>query len=205
MQELTDEEKRNLADFGWRIRNLYTLVTDEGVEMPFVPNEEQLAFADNIWYRNLILKARQLGFTTLIDVIALDQCLFNDNFTAVIIADSRENAEKIFRNQVKRVYERLPELVGRSRYRTAGWRQTLVHLAAQQGLSTERILQETDPSDLMEGLYVKVEEEGRVLGRYKYVRASFLTAVLDSGSHWLSRPIVPNQLRAGVDLWDGPP
>lgn len=111
MSGLTEEEKRNLADFGWRIRNLYTLVTDEGVEMPFVPNDEQLAFADNIWYRNLILKARQLGFTTLIDVIALDQTIFNANFTAVIIADSKENAEKIFRNKVKRVYERLPELV----------------------------------------------------------------------------------------------
>ena len=30
---------------------------------------------------------------------------------------------------------------------------------------------------------------------------SFLTSVVESGSHWLSRPIVPNQLRAGVDLF----
>jgi hypothetical protein len=46
----------------------------------------------------------------------------------------------------------------------------------------------------MEGLYIKVEEDGQVLQRYKYVRASFLTTVIDSGSHWLSRPIVPNRL-----------
>ena len=38
----------------------------------------------------------------------------------------------------------------------------------------------------------KVEEEGEVRARYKYVRADFLTAVLDSGTHWLRRPILPN-------------
>ena len=57
----------------------------------------------------------------------------------------------------------------------------------------------------MEGLYFKVEEDGRVVGRYKYVRASFLTRVLDSGSHWLTRPIVPNGLADGVDLFCGGP
>jgi hypothetical protein len=61
-------------------------------------------------------------------------------------------------------------------------------------LDVERIRCETDPSDAMEGLYIKVEEEGRVVARYKYIRADFLTAVLDSGTHWLRRPIVPNQV-----------
>jgi len=51
------------------------------------------------------------------------------------------------------------------------------------------------------GLYVKVEADGRVLERYKLLRASFLDTVAQSGSHWLDRPIVPNQLRPGVDLF----
>jgi hypothetical protein len=55
----------------------------------------------------------------------------------------------------------------------------------------------------MEGLYIKVEEDGRVIERYKYIRASFLASVLDSGGHWLKRPIVPNQLQDGVDLFGG--
>jgi hypothetical protein len=55
----------------------------------------------------------------------------------------------------------------------------------------------------MEGLYVKVEEQGRVVERYKFIRASFLTTVLDSGSHWLRRPILANQLAEGVDLFGG--
>ena len=52
-----------------------------------------------------------------------------------------------------------------------------------------------------EGLYLKIEEDGVVVERYKWVRASFLTAVLDSGGHWLDRPIVPNRLADGVDLF----
>ena len=60
---------------------------------------------------------------------------------------------------------------------------------------------ETDRSDSMEGLYVKVEEGGRVVERYKFIRADYLAVVLQSGSHWLDRPILPNGLRPGVDLF----
>ena len=37
------------------------------------------------------------------------------------------------------------------------------------------------------------------------IRTPFLTAVVDSETHWLQRPIVPNQLADGVDLFGGPP
>lgn len=55
--------------------------------------------------------------------------------------------------------------------------------------------------ETMEGLYIKHEEGGYVVGRYKYVRASFLQAVADSGEHWMDRPIEQNRLRDGVDLF----
>jgi hypothetical protein len=53
----------------------------------------------------------------------------------------------------------------------------------------------------MEGLYLKHEENGLVLARCKYVRTDFPQAVAESDTHWMDRPIVPNQLRAGVDLF----
>jgi len=62
------------------------------------------------------------------------------------------------------------------------------------------LLAQADPTDLAEGLYLKVEDAGRVVARYKLVRRSFSSFVLDSGSHWLERPILPNRLREGVDL-----
>jgi hypothetical protein len=54
----------------------------------------------------------------------------------------------------------------------------------------------------MEGLYVKVEEDGEVAERHKFIRPSFLTAVLESGSHWMERPIIPNQLCQGIDIFE---
>jgi hypothetical protein len=93
--------------------------------------------------------------------------------------------------------------VGPSLYKSPSWRESLRAAAGARGLDPEQTWKETDPSDWMEGLYIKVEEEGRVVERYKFIRASFLTTVLDSGSHWLRRPILPNQLAAGVDLFGG--
>lgn len=95
----------------------------------------------------------------------------------------------------------LPALVARSRYKSARWKDRLREAAAAAGVDPERVVRETDPSDDAEGLYVKVEDGGRVVERYKWIRAGFLTAVADSESHWLARPIVPNELAEGVDLY----
>ncbi len=95
----------------------------------------------------------------------------------------------------------LPAMVARSLYKTAAWRDRLAAAADDAGVARETAARETDPADLAEGLYVKVEADGEVVERYKWIRASFLTSVLDSGSHWLARPIVPNQLADGVDLF----
>jgi hypothetical protein len=100
--------------------------------------------------------------------------------------------------------EELPALVTRALYKTDRWRERLHELATREGLDPARIARETDPSDDAEGLYVKIEEEGRVAARFKWIRASYLTAVVDSESHWLARPIVPNQLADGVDLYAVP-
>jgi hypothetical protein len=53
----------------------------------------------------------------------------------------------------------------------------------------------------MEGLYIKVESDGVVHDRLKFVRADFVTRIVQSETHWQDRPIVPNQLAAGVDLF----
>lgn len=98
----------------------------------------------------------------------------------------------------------LTSLVAPSLYKTPAWRDRLNAAAAARGVGAEQVWRETDTSDLMEGLYIKVEEAGRVVVRYKFIRTSFLTAVLDSGTHWLRRPIIPNRLAADVDLFGGP-
>jgi hypothetical protein len=95
----------------------------------------------------------------------------------------------------------LTDLVGPSHFIAGNHRERLRELCRERALDPERVLHETDPSGLMEGLYIKVEEDGQVTGRYKYVRAGFLTTVLDSHSHWLDRPILPNGLAPGASLF----
>jgi len=90
--------------------------------------------------------------------------------------------------------------VGPSRFKTASWRDSLASQAAAQSLDVERVMAETDASPEMEGLYIKVEDERRVLDRLKWVRPGFLTAVVDSGTHWLARPIIPNRLAHNATL-----
>jgi len=104
-------------------------------------------------------------------------------------------AERSFRNK-----EDLVSLVGPSHFKTRTWRDRLRAAAEKEEIDVERAMRETDPSDEMEGLYIKVEDEERVLDRYKWVRRSFLTSVVDSGSHWLSRPILPNRLAGDATL-----
>jgi len=93
----------------WRICNLYHIVDERNQIVKFTPNDEQRDLYHSLHTRNLILKARQLGFTTLICILALDQCLFNKNFSAGIIAHNREDAEKFFRIKVMFAYQHLPE------------------------------------------------------------------------------------------------
>lgn len=88
----------------------------------------------------------------------------------------------------------LTRLVAPSRYKSPVWRRRLAEAASVAPHRPDLVARQSDPSDLMEGLYVKVEEHGAVVARYKYVRHDFLTRVIDAESHWQSRPILPNRL-----------
>jgi hypothetical protein len=77
--------------------------------VPFIPNRAQRRLMARLWHRNIIVKARQLGFTTLVAILWLDHALFNADQRCGIIAQDREAAEVIFRDKVVLAYERLPE------------------------------------------------------------------------------------------------
>lgn len=109
------ELARCLADPEWRLFSgcLYKIMIkgDDGeVEavIPFKPNRAQIRFVTRLWHRNIILKARQLGFTTLVSILWLDHALFNANQRCGIIAQDRDAAKVIFRDKVKFAYQNLP-------------------------------------------------------------------------------------------------
>lgn len=95
--------------------------------------------------------------------------------------------------------EDILKYLGDSNYITDAYIEHLREDAERLGLDADRVCRETDASRLMEGIYIKVEENGEVVDRMKYVRASFLQTEETPQSNWLDRPIVPNRITKTID------
>lgn len=103
-----EEHDPRLADREWRLNNLYTVLNEDGDLVRFRLRPAQLKLLRNMHYRNIILKARQLGFTTFICIFMLDYALFNRNKQLGIIAHTQTDATVIFR-KVKVAWENFPQ------------------------------------------------------------------------------------------------
>lgn len=89
--------------------------------------------------------------------------------------------------------------LGNSNYITNRHLQNLEAEAQKLNLNPTLQLLQTDNSMLMEGLYIKVEDDNQVVDRMKYVRYTFLQTVEESETHWLDRPIIPNKLTKNIN------
>lgn len=114
-----------LSDPHWRLCSgqLYKIKTkpkdengndDEEADaliVPFKPNRAQRRLMKHLHKRNIILKARQLGFTTFIAILFLDCALFAHKQrpeSCAIVAQTDEVAKEIFRDKIKFAYDQLP-------------------------------------------------------------------------------------------------
>src|ERR1035437_3681141 len=98
-----------IKDKRWRMKNLYWIITKDGTKELFSMNRAQRDFFENYlnpdepsknYHRHIILKSRQLGFTTFIDLYILDEILFNTNREGLIIAHKVEDAREIFDRKI---------------------------------------------------------------------------------------------------------
>jgi len=85
--------------------------------------------------------------------------------------------------------------------KSSRWKDVFETIVSQCDLDLEKEWERTDRSDLAEGVYIKIEEGDRTVGRLKWVRSGFLQTILENEEHWLSRPLIPNQLADGVDIF----
>ena len=99
----------NWRNAKWRLCNIYKITDKAGQTIPFRPNASQIKFLEDVHSKNVILKARQLGFTTFCCLIYLDACLFNENVRAGVIAHKLDDAKVIFRDKVKFPFDKLME------------------------------------------------------------------------------------------------
>jgi len=110
---MTDEQiadlKEKLKDQVWRLNNLYCVVDEKGKKVQFRLNDAQQRLLNQSWYRNVVLKARQLGATTYIQIFMLDSALFTQNLRCGVIAHTKEDAGVFFRDKIKFAYDNLPD------------------------------------------------------------------------------------------------
>jgi hypothetical protein len=93
------------------LHNLYWIKNKKGQKVKFEPNWAQKEILENLHYFNIILKARQLGITTLFAIYFLDMCLWNCNINAAIVADIQKNSLEIFQDKVKFAYDNLHPII----------------------------------------------------------------------------------------------
>lgn len=102
----------------------FTVVNKDKREEPFFLNDVQKEFINilNQAIKDfedglitsislLVLKGRQQGFTTLITAYQLAAIITRRNFEGLTLADESSNAEAIFQNKAKFIYDRLPEIL----------------------------------------------------------------------------------------------
>lgn len=105
---LTNKQKELLGSKDWRVSHLYKVKNKQKELVTFRRNKAQADFAKNKHTRNIILKSRQLGFTTDETIDALDDVLFSRNFDALFIAHTLEAAKDIFDNKIDLAWNNYP-------------------------------------------------------------------------------------------------
>jgi hypothetical protein len=105
--ELLTQNPGLIKDQKWRLDNLYFIITKDGSKEVFRMNRAQHHFYDTYinvphpYHRHCILKSRQLGFTTFIDLFILDSILFQPNKEGIVIAHKVQDATEIFDKKIE--------------------------------------------------------------------------------------------------------
>jgi hypothetical protein len=107
--------KDNLSDPIWRLCTLYQIKTKKDGWKRFSPSPEQCEIINAIYIeglsRLLILKARQLGMSTVIDLIMADMAIWNLGFTGAIVDQSQKTASKKLVTIVIGAFKSMPKLI----------------------------------------------------------------------------------------------
>ncbi len=116
----------------WRLNHLYWIERKVGAPVRFRMNWAQEELFRGLWTRNNVLKARQLGISTLTSLLILDGCLFRENWHAGIIDRTMDDAKEKLR-KIKFALDALaqPPVNGEDRIEDAGDRAAINEFARQ--------------------------------------------------------------------------
>jgi hypothetical protein len=120
MTTLTNEDFRDLErllqDPVWRLCHLYEVKDAKtGRMVAFRPSPEQREIIEAVHVRRerniLILKARQLGMSTVINLILADEAIWSAGYQGSIVDQTQGDATLKLRHKVKAAFDSMPELL----------------------------------------------------------------------------------------------
>ena len=91
---LEEKIKSLLSNKWWRMNNLYWIVDPNMKRVRFRMNKAQEHLFKNAWWRNVVPKSRRHGISTLLEIWALDDAVFNADFTAGLVDWKEEDGKK---------------------------------------------------------------------------------------------------------------
>ncbi len=129
MPKLTTEKKLEIIknDFSLWCKNFIKIVDNEGKTVPFELNKQQEKLNKNMDKFNLILKSRQLGFTTFSIAFCLFVACNQENTTSLILSYNIESTQEIF-EKLKFMYQNIPD-----KYRPKKLRDNKMELKLDNG------------------------------------------------------------------------
>lgn len=110
--QISDEEnptKEQLKSKLWRLNNLYKIVTKDGIVLRFKLNRAQFHYFKNRHNKNIILKSRQLGFTTFEAIEGFDDILWKKNFYSLFISEDDTLARDTFDKKIRFAWDNYRE------------------------------------------------------------------------------------------------
>ena len=107
----------------------------------------------------------------------------------VDISSVRILENRLFKNMVD-----IQRCVGLSAFISENAYSNLEKQLVEKNIKGTDVLLELNKDRIMEGLYIKHEEDGIVKDRYKFVRGGFVQTILSAGEHWQKRPTIPNKV-----------
>lgn len=182
--ELTQEElqelKEKLSSKRWRLTSgkFYKIKDKHGQIVPFIPNTFQLYYLKHKRVRNLILKARQMWFSTVIQLDYLDDALFNRNFSVGIIAQDKDTAKLIRKDKIEVALDNLPDLV--KSYRSFD-RQNEKEITFSNGSSI--YVSNSFRWGTLQRLHVS--EYGKICSKYPDKAAEIRTGAIEAVAMWM--------------------
>jgi hypothetical protein len=99
----------SILDPLWRINNIYHFIDTHGQRRVFRMKAGMFEVWSEQHVLNVLLKARQYGYTTLWLIDMLDDCIWRDNRSAQLTAHNVEDAKELFSDKAKYAWQTLEE------------------------------------------------------------------------------------------------